>query len=426
MDQAATEIEKNVTEAARLYRSGGHDCDHTTTQDRFDIQKFTQLITDLICIRDEQLFCTQPEMVSELVPILASHVDAPEGSQFIEIPHLVQLFRKWSEVITLSTVQSYGGANLPNLGEELTVQILIDLHQQRKIPIPFHCRHQLHRPVTDDQWVYTTSDRRGMIVPIEMIQQRNNWQFHDHEDGTGLLYSWPGSTSPQGQQELLFGTCVGTLVQRPSSLGAPTIRMTVPAVTDLTIPHSESTSDQNEMNLWNPMVSDSHISFPTDTPDPRIRLLEEVNERLQRLGYLAIEVGSGGDCFFRCLSAQHSFFNFQPTNENSLLARQIVVEYLTSNETLYRDFIAYDEHTPNYQIYLHRMAQPNTWIEGGLEVLTAAIVFNVRIHIFGSNSNHDRVVCPHEPNEGTRDIYMVHYHDFHYRVLETIPSLSSS
>jgi hypothetical protein len=425
MDRA--EIERNIIAAARLYRRGeSHDITH---DDRFDFQKFTQLITDLICVRDEQLFCTQPQSVLELVPVLATQVDAPEGSQFIEISHLVHLFMKWNEVMLLPEIQNRG-RNLPNLGEELTVQDLRLLHQQRQIPIPFHRHRNGHcqrRPVTDGQWVYTSSDRRGMIVPSEMIQQTKNWKFHDHEDGTGLLYSWPGSDSPQGQQELIFGTCVGTLVQRTSSLGSPSVRNPPPPprVTDLTIPQQTvvSNPEESEMSIWNPMISDSHVSLPTDnTPDPRVQLLVEVNERLHRLGYLAIEVGSDGDCFFRCLTAQHPLFNFQPTTENSLLARQIVIEYLTHHEPLYRDFIAYDELTPNYQIYLQRMSQLNTWIEGGLEVLIAAIVFNLRIHIFGSNSNHDRIVSSPEPNEETRDIYMVHYHDFHYRVLERLPN----
>ena len=59
------------------------------------------------------------------------------------------------------------------------------------------------------------------------------------------------------------------------------------------------------------------------------------------------------------------------------------------------------------------MLQPDTWIEGGLEVVAATTVWNVRIHIYDSNQSNDRVVQPIQSNYSTIDIHMIHYHDYH-------------
>jgi hypothetical protein len=415
VEREAGEVESNIIQAATLYCNRGCIGTQGSDEDRFDYEKFTNLIKDLLCVRDEVLYLPESRNCAELVRVIAMQVEAPEGSSLIEIRHLVQLFLKWNDVLSQSTIQRAGGENLPSLADSFTMQDLIELHRQREVPIPFHS----HRA---QNWVYTSGDLRGTAVPPEMIHQSGDWRFSNHGDGTGLLYSWPGAKTPDGQRELLHGECVGRLVQRTSSLGAPSLRKICEQ--PIEVRRSPRFVDVVEIEMGsNNMVSDSHINLPTGEPDPRLRLEAEVNTRIQSLGYTAVEVGSGGDCFFRCLSAQHPFFNFQPSDENSLLARQLIVEYLTNHQSLYVDFIVYEGQTPDYQAYLQQLSQPNTWIEGGLEVLAAAIVFNVRIHIFGSNPDHDRVVNPHESSEGTRDVYMVHYHDYHYRVLQqSIPS----
>jgi hypothetical protein len=415
------DIESNIIQAATLYCKG-HQESQESDRGLFDLQKFTNLIKDLLCIRNEVLYLPESQNPVELVRLIALQVEVPERSYSIEIRHLVQLFLKWNEVISHPAIQIAGGENLPSLADSFTLRDLIELHRQREVPIPF-CSQR------SQDWVYTSGERRGAPVPPEMIHQSGNWKFFNHGDGTGVLYSWPGINTVDGQRELLLGECVGTFVQRTSSVGAPTLRR-IPekSIVDIPprIPSHPVDIVEIEMGTCNEMMSDSHIPLPTDEPDPRLRLVEDVNTRIQSLGYTAIEVGSGGDCFFRCLCAQHPFFHFHPSDENSLLTRQLIVEYLTNHQPLYVDFIAYDDQTPNYHAYLRQLSQPNTWIEGGLEVLAAAIVFNVRIHIVGSNEDHDRVVSPHELSEETRDVYLVHYHDYHYRVLEHLPPSSSS
>lgn len=414
------EIETKIIEAATIFLSleSDHNINPSSSlssetapslpsnQNFFDIKKFSQLIRDLICIRDEILFLPENQSIDHLLIALAAHVNVPEGTHLIEIHHLVELFMKWNEVINNIEVRKAGGQNLPSLSERTTALDIQELYRQRSIRGRHFHSHRGH------DWLYTSGERRGLLVPIEMILEQGDWKFHDHGDGTGLLYLWSGSESAAGQRDLLTGSTVGYFVQRSSSLGAPTQRTNDPQHHPQHVIRKVEDSE---------MIADSQISLPIDTPDPRDRLVEQVNMRIQTLGYSAIEVGSGGDCFFRCLAAQLPFFHFQPSDEHSLLARQLIVEFLSNHQALYQDFIAYDTQTPSFQVYLQRMSQPNTWIEGGLEVLAAAIVFNVRIHIFGANPSYDRVINPLVPNNDTQDIELVHYHDYHYRVLQRPP-----
>merc|ERR1711976_562342 len=156
--------------------------------------------------------------------------------------------------------------------------------------------------------------------------------------------------------------------------------------------------------------------YPRDGKDP----CEDVDRRLKSLGMHSVEVGSGGDCFFRCLTAQHPWFCFEPSAYNSLLARIKVIDHMAENRKLYESFLAYDDVTTDYDEYIRRMYLPTTWIEGGIEVIATAEVWNVNIHIYGVDESHDRVVCPQSSNIDTRDVFMVHYYDYHYRVVEYI------
>lgn len=156
------------------------------------------------------------------------------------------------------------------------------------------------------------------------------------------------------------------------------------------------------------------VISPARCPPKNGGLFERVEQRLESLGLRSRDVGGQGDCFFRALAAQHPELMHNPELHHK--ARVSTVKYLKDHE----DKFCYAVAPMSYSDFLDRLSRPGTWVEGGVELLAAAGAWNVNIHIWGVDNEHDcRVLAPWQ-TACTRNVCMVHYHDQHYRVLERL------
>ncbi len=100
-----------------------------------------------------------------------------------------------------------------------------------------------------------------------------------------------------------------------------------------------------------------------------------------------------------------------------LMARGYVVTHMRDFAPVYAPFAPLRD-GEDYAAYLIRMARDGEWVEGEIEITAAARVFNVTIHLFGYDRQHDQSFGPPAPNSRTRDVRLAHYHDVHYRAIE--------
>ena len=129
---------------------------------------------------------------------------------------------------------------------------------------------------------------------------------------------------------------------------------------------------------------------------------------LQADGWQAVDVGGGGDCFFRALAKQ-----VRGDEQLHGLARQETIRYMREHREDFGEFVG------NFDSYVDRMSREGTFIEGELEILAAANAFNVHIKVYGRSGAHDKTFSPLISNDETRPVYMAHYEAAqHYVVLE--------
>lgn len=267
-------------------------------------------------------------------------------------------------------------------------------------------------------WVHTAAPCRGAAVSPEVLKQQDGWHFNDHGDGTGVVYWWPPHDAPDRERILRDGI-TALPVQRLGTVAAPTVKDTPlqPAVSTHQLRNSGRIVTED---LFVPGLSEAqaapNVSSPTQSPERLYIEVEEgfaarIQRRLTSEGLQARDVGGGGDCFFRALAAQHPDLMRNP--ELHLRARRRTVEYLRANKEKFFHAVASD-----YTAYLERMGQAGTWIEGEVELLAAVGAWNVNIHVWGEDAAHDKHFHTPSPDIYTRDVYMVHYRDEHYRIVE--------
>ena len=140
-----------------------------------------------------------------------------------------------------------------------------------------------------------------------------------------------------------------------------------------------------------------------------------LTERLCELGLCPLDVGGGGDCFFRSIS--HQMFGIP---DYHTLIRSTAVEYMRSHP---EQFI--ESNTENSWIeYLNNMSRQGTWADA-LIIQSTADSFRVRICIIESHSNFahtttiDPVTCQTETS-----LSVGHIDEFHY--VSTVPAVPNT
>jgi hypothetical protein len=138
----------------------------------------------------------------------------------------------------------------------------------------------------------------------------------------------------------------------------------------------------------------------------------QVDQRLSLLGFKSRDVGGGGNCFFRALAAQHPDLMNNPSMHRQ--ARLRTVRYMRMNEATFSNSVP----SKSYSSYVDHMSEDGTWVEGEVELHSAAAAWNVNIHIWSESDAHDRRFLAPNPTIHTFNVCMAHYRDQHYRVVE--------
>ena len=139
-------------------------------------------------------------------------------------------------------------------------------------------------------------------------------------------------------------------------------------------------------------------------------------------GWQAVDVGGGGDCFFRALAKQVYHTSYAGDEQLHGPARQETIRYMREHREEFEGGVPGD-----FDSYVDRMSREGTYFEGKLEIQAAANAFNVRIKVYGQSRYHDQTFFPLISNFETRPVYMVLYQAAqHYVVLEQMELLSAS
>ena len=165
----------------------------------------------------------------------------------------------------------------------------------------------------------------------------------------------------------------------------------------------------DEMSKQRQMVQQTATKGdPVDDTDLHIRLAA-----LQANGWQTVDVGRDGNCFFRALAKQ-----LRGTEQLHGVAREETIQWMRKYHNELADF-AGDVFKGDFDSYVNRMSKEGTYIEGDLEIQSAANACNVCIKLYGRSRDHDRTFSPIERNDETCTVYMVHYQaGQHYAILE--------
>ena len=134
-----------------------------------------------------------------------------------------------------------------------------------------------------------------------------------------------------------------------------------------------------------------------------------LNQRLANIELTALEVGGGGDCFFRAVSHQL----YGNPNYHAYIRCQ-GIQYMTSHPERFRNFLT-NTQTNNWTRYVNNMARSGTWCDN-LIIQAVADTFNVIIIIVESELRFAplNVIEPRTYSENARIITIGHLLEIHY------------
>ena len=136
--------------------------------------------------------------------------------------------------------------------------------------------------------------------------------------------------------------------------------------------------------------------------------------RLLRHGLKALDVGGGGDCFFKSVSYQ-----LYGNPSQHLAIRAAGIQYLRENP---ERFIESNLET-SWLEYLKNMTMQGTWADN-IIIQAVADAMNLMIHIIESNENFTEITVVETANviQNPRSIYIGHIDEMHY--ISTVAALS--
>ena len=135
--------------------------------------------------------------------------------------------------------------------------------------------------------------------------------------------------------------------------------------------------------------------------------------RLSNFGRTAIDVGGGGDCFFRAVSNQ---LYGNPNNHFYLRSVNIGVQYLVHNPDQFIE--SNTEHS--WQDYLRRMSNQGTWADAIIIQAVANCLLNLSIHIIELNPAFSPATVVEQINvtDVSLRIYIEHVDEIHVSASE--------
>ena len=128
--------------------------------------------------------------------------------------------------------------------------------------------------------------------------------------------------------------------------------------------------------------------------------------RMLRHGLIPLDVGGGGDCFFK--PASHQLYG-NPNKHGGI--RPLGVRYSSDNPERFIESIV----GTSWSQYLTEMSLQGTWANH-IVILVVAEAMNLKIHIIESDSNFREVTLVEPANTAAniRSIYIGHIGQMHY------------
>ena len=140
------------------------------------------------------------------------------------------------------------------------------------------------------------------------------------------------------------------------------------------------------------------------------------NYRLLRHGLKQLDVGGGGDCFFKSVSHQlygdtHHHFEIRSTG----------IQYMRNNPERFIESVV----DSSWSQYIFNMSQPGTWADH-IIIQAVADSMNLQIRIIESNPNFTEMTLVEATSltQNPRSIYIGHIDELHY--ISTFPALAES
>lgn len=423
----------NVVALASLYSNQAGD---------FSFNEFHLLIADLLCLQESS-------KGSDTVSEWSSEENSTNNHKRKQIYHiepvisnniatlLAQYARVQSELLTMSDFvelctrlpQLLQSEELMNIGVTNKFPLLTDTDTYSRIQ-----QLQDGRSMQESPWVFSgTNNLKGHFVTDDILDQEDNWQCIDHGDDTGIVYQRKLNGVPVTDKRGLLPVYT---VQRmriftfypfnhhpsPPPLLSSVVSSENKVNTGAALIKSNdaikgSTRSeyllQGRNEIDDKSINSSNSGVRNDTNQKQ--LCQSIDDRLASMGWEGVEKGSRGDCFFRCLCGGLANFNFLNSDENALTCRREVIQHMQCNPEDYRDFIPYDNF-PDYDSYLKFMSEPYSWVQGGVELLATAEVYNVHIYVIGRTEEFDQIISPKHPTLYSKQIYLAHYFDTHYKL----------
>ena len=225
-----------------------------------------------------------------------------------------------------------------------------------------------------------------------MLNGQDGWRFTDHGDGFGVIYN----VSPITREVAAFSVCLARYEHH--------VEQSAKLVREMKrdIPPTFSPACNT---LEEPRACLDH-DVPAD------QLIAQTDARIRALGAHPVDHGGGGDCFFRVLAALVPQLS---DASRHLEARRAVVDYIRRHERVFGAFVAQPDEEPggprwlDFPGYCDWMAQQGTYVNGDIEIMAAARVYNVNIQRYSFEEARDTLTPVEHPNCYTGLITMVHY-----------------
>jgi hypothetical protein len=105
-------------------------------------------------------------------------------------------------------------------------------------------------------------------------------------------------------------------------------------------------------------------------------------------GWELLEEGGAGNCFYHCVAAQ-----IMGGADHHAYIRSTVAGFLREHESVFGGFVS-EEQSENYQLFCDNTATLGVYVEGGVELMAAATVFNIRLVVRGATVADDQIFEP--------------------------------
>jgi len=116
-----------------------------------------------------------------------------------------------------------------------------------------------------------------------------------------------------------------------------------------------------------------------------------------------IDVGGGGDCFYRVIAHQLGM------NPNQFMQiRSKISEYININKDSYLPFF---ENSEEFTNFVNSIKKKGNWCEGEIEMQSVCNLYNVDLHVYGDNGNINKFT-----SDNTNKIFRIYHEvDIHFK-----------